>query len=148
MPPGFNPTGVMTAKASLDHVPLLESATFRSCRCQSGCHAEDSRRGGTPLSDCPWPYERALLSGVILSDGKEAGPEVTTNEVSVTRDISNTLQIPVLAGRAFADSDTPDAQPVSYHQPGIPAPNKFLLRDEFRGAPCCCRFSTKPTRIS
>jgi hypothetical protein len=58
------------------------------------------------------PYERALLSGVVLSDGKEAGREITTNEVYVTPGYFDTLQIPVLAGRTFTDSDAPDSQPV------------------------------------
>jgi hypothetical protein len=58
------------------------------------------------------PYERALLSAVTLSNGKDAGKEVTTNLVYVTPGYFETLQIPVLAGRTFTDSDSPDAQPV------------------------------------
>jgi hypothetical protein len=58
------------------------------------------------------PYERAPLSGVLLSDGQEAGQEVTTNEVYVTPGYFDTLQIPVLGGRTFTDSDAPDSQPV------------------------------------
>ena len=47
------------------------------------------------------PFERALLSAVNLSDGKEAGQEITTNQVYVTPGYFDTLQIPVLAGRTF-----------------------------------------------
>jgi hypothetical protein len=58
------------------------------------------------------PYERALLHGVTISDGKEAGQGVMTNAVYVTHGYFDTLQIPVLAGRAFTDADSPDAQHV------------------------------------
>jgi len=57
-------------------------------------------------------YERALLNAVALSGGKEAGQEITTNEVYVTPSYFDTLQIPVLAGRTFTDADGPDAQRV------------------------------------
>jgi ABC-type antimicrobial peptide transport system permease subunit len=56
------------------------------------------------------PYERALTSGVTISDGKEAGQSVTTNLVYVTPGYFDTLQIPVIAGRAFTDADSPGAQ--------------------------------------
>src|SRR5262249_35022027 len=58
------------------------------------------------------PYERAVLSGVTLSDGKQAGQQVMTNQVYITPGYFDTLQIPVLAGRAFTDADGPDAQQV------------------------------------
>jgi ABC-type antimicrobial peptide transport system permease subunit len=58
------------------------------------------------------PYERALLNAVTLSDGNEAGQQVTTNQVYVTPGYFETLQIPVLAGRTFTDADSADAQPV------------------------------------
>jgi hypothetical protein len=53
-----------------------------------------------------------LLDGVNLNDGKEAGQEITANEVYVTPGYFDSLQIPVLAGRTFTDSDAPDSQPV------------------------------------
>jgi MacB-like periplasmic core domain len=58
------------------------------------------------------PYERALLNAVTLSDGKDAGREITTNQVYVTPGYFETLQIPILGGRAFTDADGPDTQPV------------------------------------
>jgi macrolide transport system ATP-binding/permease protein len=112
MPPGFNPIGVITAKASLDDVRYHKPETFRkllnaSLAAMRQIPGVDNASVGLTL-----PYERALLSGVTLTDGKEAGQEITTNQVYVTPGYFDTLQIPVLAGRTFTDSDAPDAQPV------------------------------------
>ena len=59
------------------------------------------------------PYERALNSGVALSDGKEAGQQVMTGVVYVTSDYFGALQIPVLMGRSFTEADGPDSQHVA-----------------------------------
>ena len=59
------------------------------------------------------PYERALFNGVRLSSGKEAGQTISTNQVYVTPGYFETMQIPVLEGRAFTDADGPDDQPVT-----------------------------------
>ena len=112
MPPGFNPSGVITAKASLDDVRYYLPAAFRklldaSLATMGQIPGVQSAAVGLTL-----PYERALLSAVTLRDGKEAGRQITTNEVYVTPGYFDTLQIPVLAGRTFIDSDTTDAQPV------------------------------------
>ena len=58
------------------------------------------------------PYERALINGVYLRDGKESGRGVETNEVYVTPGYFDTLQIAVVAGRAFTDADSPDTMQV------------------------------------
>ncbi len=112
MPPGFNPNGVITAKASLDDVRYQEPAAFRKLLDASLATMREIPGVQNASVGLTLPYERALLSGVILSDGKEAGQEITTNQVYVTPGYFDTLQIPVLAGRAFTDSDSPDAQPV------------------------------------
>jgi predicted permease len=112
MPPGFNPNGVITAKASLDDVRYHEPATFRKLLNASLATMRQIPGVQNASVGLTLPYERALLNGVILGDSKEAGQEITTNEVYVTPGYFDTLQIPVLAGRTFTDSDTPDAQPV------------------------------------
>src|ERR1700730_13262086 len=112
MPPGFNPSGVITAKASLDDVRYYEPATFRKLLDASLATMRQIPGVQDASVGLTLPYERALLSAVTLSDGKEAGQEITTNEVYVTPSYFDTLQIPVLAGRTFTDSDAPDAQPV------------------------------------
>jgi predicted permease len=112
MPPGFNPDGVITAKASLDDVRYYQPVSFRkllNSSLDAMRQIPGVQRAAVGLT---LPYERALLSAVTLSNGKDVGKEVTTNLVYVTPGYFETLQIPVLAGRTFTDSDSPDAQPV------------------------------------
>ena len=127
MPPGFNPTGVITAKASLDDVRYHDPAAFRrllndSVATMRGIPGVKNAAVGLTL-----PYERALLSGVTFSDGKEAGQQITTNQIYVTPGYFETLQIPLLAGRTFTDADGPDAQRVVVI-------NRAFARKFFHGA--------------
>ncbi len=126
MPPGFNPSGVITAKASLDDRRYYEPATFRKLLNRSLATMRQIPGVQNASVGLTLPYERALLSGVVLSDGQEAGQEVTTNEVYVTPGYFDTLQIPVLGGRPFTDSDAPDSQPVVII-------NQAFARKFFRG---------------
>ena len=112
MPPGFNPTGVITAKASLDNARYHDPAAFRKLLNDSLGAMREIPGVQNAAVGLTLPYERALLNSVTLSDGKEAGQQVTTNQVYVTPRYFDTLQIPVLAGRAFTDADRPDAQHV------------------------------------
>jgi macrolide transport system ATP-binding/permease protein len=110
MPPGFNPTGVITAKASLDDVRYHDPAVFRTLLNESLASMRKIPGVRNAAVGLTLPYERALLDSVTLRDGKEAGREITTNWVYITPAYFETLQIPVLAGRAFTDADGPDAQ--------------------------------------
>jgi macrolide transport system ATP-binding/permease protein len=112
LPPGFNPSGVLTAKASLDDARYHDPAAFRRLLDQSVAAMRQIPGVQDAAVGLTLPYERALLSGVALSDGKQAGQEITTNQVYVTPGYFDTLQVPVLAGRTFTDSDAPDGQPV------------------------------------
>ena len=112
MPPGFNPNGVITAKASLDDARYHEPANFRKLLTASLATMRRIPGVQNASVGLTLPYERALLDGVNLNDGKEAGQEITANEVYVTPGYFDSLQIPVLAGRTFTDSDAPDSQPV------------------------------------
>ena len=112
LPPGFNPDGVITAKASLDDVRYYEPASFRKLLNSSLDAMRQIPGVENAAVGLTLPYERALLSAVKVSEGKEAGLEITTNQVYVTPGYFETLQIPVLAGRTFSDSDAPDTQPV------------------------------------
>jgi predicted permease len=112
MPPGFNPTGVITAKASLDDVRYHDPAAFRKLLTDSLTSLRKTPGIQSAAVGLTLPYERALLSAVTLRDGKEAGRQITTNQVYVTPHYFETLQIPLLAGRTFTDADSADAQHV------------------------------------
>jgi predicted permease len=112
MPPGFNPTGVVTAKVSLDDVRYREPDAFRKLLTDSLVAMSQIPGVQSAAVGLTLPYERALLNGVRLSSGKRSGQTVTTNQVYVSPDYFEALQIPVLQGRTFTGSDGPDAQRV------------------------------------
>ena len=137
MPPGFNPTGVITAKASLDDVRYQDPATFRKLLNESLAAMREIPGVKNAAVGLTLPYERAPLNSVKLTGGQDSGREITTNEVYVTPGYFETLQIPVLAGRAFTDADGPNAQPVvianqtfarKFFHEGNPV-GRFLNRD-------------------
>jgi predicted permease len=112
MPPGFNPSGVITAKASLDEVRYRDPAAFRKLLDESLASMRQISGVQNAALGLTLPYERPVIDGVILRDGQEAGREISTNEVYVTPSYFDTLQIAVVAGRPFTDADSPDAQHV------------------------------------
>jgi predicted permease len=113
LPPGFNPTNVMTAKASLDDARYHDQAAFlglldRSLTAMRQIPGVENAGFGLTLPD-----ERALNDGVLLHDGPQAGQQVGTDFVYVSPGYFQTLQIPLLAGRTFSQSDGPNAQTVA-----------------------------------
>jgi predicted permease len=141
LPPGFNPEGVMTGKASLDDVRFHDPAAFGKLVDESTSAmlripgVQDAAMG---LS---LPYERGLNDGgVEISDGKEAGRSVQTGLVYVSPDYFKALQIPVLAGRAFTDADGAGGQHVAIV-------NQSFVRKFFHGANPVGRYLDKTTRI-
>ena len=140
MPPGFNPTGVMTAKASLDDVRYHDPAAFRKLLNESLAAMREIPGVRNAAVGLTLPYERALISMVTLSDGKQAGQQAGADEVYVTPGYFETLQIPVLAGRVFTDADGTDAQPVAIV-------NRTFARKFFQGENPVGRHLDKGTRI-
>jgi len=113
LPPGFNPNGVMVAKASLDDARYHDAAAFqklldRGIAAMRQIPGVENAAVGLSL-----PYERVLNNGVTLSDGKEVGRQGQTDVVYATTGYFETLQMPLLAGRFFTDSDGPNAQHVA-----------------------------------
>jgi macrolide transport system ATP-binding/permease protein len=113
LPPGFNPDGVITAKASLDDVRFHDPAAFRKLLDESTAAMRQIPGVQNAAVGLSLPFERALNDGVTLSDGKEAGQQDGTDVTYVTPGYFGTLQMPVLAGRVFTDADGPNTQHVA-----------------------------------
>jgi len=141
LPPGFNPNGVMTGKASLDDARFHDPAAFRKLL-DAGTAAMRQIPGVQNAAvGLSLPYERALVDGALtISDGKEAGQNVETNEVYITPGYFETLQIPVLIGRSFTEEDGPDAQRVAIV-------NQAFMRRLFHGANPVGRYVDKNMMI-
>jgi len=74
LPPGFNPTGVMTARASLDNVRYHDASAFRKLLNKSLATMREIPGVQYAAVGLSLPYERALnAGGIAISDGKEAG---------------------------------------------------------------------------
>ncbi|HEY2461988.1 MAG TPA: ABC transporter permease [Candidatus Acidoferrum sp.] len=113
LPPGFNPEGVMTAKASLDDARYHDAAAFRKLLSDSTAAMRQIPGVQDAAVGLSLPFERALNDGVTLSDGKEAGQQEGTDVVYVTPGYFSTLQMPLIAGRVFTDGDGANTQSVA-----------------------------------
>ena len=112
LPPGFNANGLMTAKASLDDVRYHDPAAFRRLMDESTASMRRIPGVTNAAVGLTLPFERALNDEVQLHDGPQAGQHIGTDLVYVTPGYFETLEIPLLAGRAFTGSDGADTQPV------------------------------------
>jgi predicted permease len=106
LPPGFDATHVMTAKASLNaehynnpivFADLLDKSLAAMRRIPG---VEDAAVG---LSV---PYERGLNYSLTIMDGPQVGKDTVSNLTYVTPGYFSTLRIPLLMGRGFVSSDT------------------------------------------
>jgi predicted permease len=141
LPSGFNPTGVLTAKASLDDARFHDPAAFRKLLKESTAAMRQIPGVQHASVGLSLPYERSLITGgIAISDGKEGGQKVMADEVYTTPDYFAALQIPVLAGRSFTEADGPDTQRV-----GIV--NQMFVRKFFHGANPVGRYLDKDTMI-
>src|SRR6516165_565191 len=113
LPPGFNPNGIMVAKASLDDVRYHNPATFRKLLDQSTAAMRRIPGVQNAAVGLNLPYEFVGNDLVTLSDGKEAGHQGGADWVYVTPGYFDTLRMPVLAGRVFTDADGPNTQKVA-----------------------------------
>lgn len=114
LPPGFNPSGVMTARASLDDARYHDAAAFQKLLNESITAMRQIPGVQSVAVGLSLPYERSLIfGGIAISDGKEAGQTAMADEVYVTPDYFATLQVPFLGGRAFTEADGPNTQRVA-----------------------------------
>lgn len=112
LPPGFNAAGVMTAKASLDDARYHDPEAFQKLIVTSISSMTRIPGVTSAAMGLTLPYERTLNDSVLLHDGDMAGKQVGTDEIYVSPGYFNTLQIPLLQGRDFGNTDGPNAQPV------------------------------------
>jgi predicted permease len=140
LPPGFNPNGVMVAKASLDDARYHDPAAFRKLLDDSTAAMRQIPGVENAAVGLSLPYESTLNDGVTLSDGKEAGRQEGTDEVYVTPGYFDTLQMPLLAGRTFADADGANTQRVA-------VVNQAFARKFYGGSNPVGRYVNKDTLI-
>ncbi len=140
LPPGFNPNGVMVAKASLDDARYHDPATFRKLLDESTAAMRQIPGVQNAAVGLSLPYERALNDGVTLSDGKEAGRQYGTDVVYVTPEYFAALQMPLLAGRFLTDADGPNTQHVT-------VVNQSFARKFYDGTNPVGRYVNKDTLI-
>jgi predicted permease len=140
LPPGFNPNGVMIAKASVDDVRFHDPAAFRKLLNEGTAAMRQIPGVQNAAVGLSLPYERTLNDGVTLSDGKEAGQRDETDVVYVTPGYFGTLQMPLLAGRVFTDADGPNAEHVA-------AVNQSFARKFYGGTNPVGRYINKDTLI-
>jgi predicted permease len=113
LPPGFNPNGVMTAKASLADARYYDPVAFTKLLSESTAALRRIPGVQNAAVGLTLPYERALNDGVDLHDGPQAGHSVGTDVVYVTAGYFETLEMPLLAGRTITDADGRHVQPVA-----------------------------------
>ena len=113
LPPGFNPDGVITAKASLDDARYKDSPAFQQLMTASIASMQRIPGVQSAAVGLTLPYERTLNDGVLLHDGPQTGKNVGADVVYVTPSFFDVLQMPLSRGRAFTDADGPNSRPVA-----------------------------------
>ena len=113
LPPGFNPKGVMTAKASLDDARYRDPAAFHKLLSESIAAMEHIPGVTSAAVGLNLPFERTLNEGVRLHNGPHAGKTVGTDVIYATPGYFRTLEIPLLSGRDFTGADGADTQQVA-----------------------------------
>jgi len=113
LPPGFNPQGVMTAKASLDDARYQDQAAFQ--RLMSSSVAAMNQIPGVQAAGVglSLPFERALNGGVLLHDGPRTEKRIGSDFLYATPGFFEALEMKLIAGRTFTPADGPEAPPVA-----------------------------------
>jgi predicted permease len=113
LPPGFNPQGVMTAKASLDDARYRDAGASDQLYRESVAAMQRIPGVESAAAGLSIPYERSLNDGLTLQDGPNAGQPAITGFAYVTPGYFETLEIPLRAGRTFVNADRRGTQPVA-----------------------------------
>jgi macrolide transport system ATP-binding/permease protein len=138
LPPGFNPQGIITAKASLDEVRYQDPAVFRKLLNESLASMRTIPGVKNAAVGLTLPYERAPIDGLI-TDPSNTERKIATYNLYVTPDYFDTLEMPVTKGRAFTESDGPDALSVVII-------NQTFARKFFHGVDPVGRYLTRKNK--
>lgn len=135
LPPGFNSQGIITAKASLDEGRYQDPAVFRKLLNESLASMRAIPGVKNAAVGLALPYERGPMDGNI-TDPSNPGQKIAAYDLYVTPAYFDTLQIRVIEGRAFTESDGPDAAPVAII-------NETFARKFFHGSDPVGRYLTR-----
>jgi len=113
LPPGFDATNVMTAKASLTAVGYNDPPRFLGLLDKSLASIRRIPGVEDAAVGLSVPYERGLNYVVTLKDGPQAGKQDGSNLTYATSGYFSTLRIPLLSGRGFLSSDSATSEPVA-----------------------------------
>jgi predicted permease len=113
LPPGFDPHGVLIAKASLDDARFHDPAAFEKLITESTAAMARIPGVQSAAVGLSVPYERALNDYAQVADGPDAGHGDASETAWITPAYFQTLGIRLLAGRAFTPSDTSTSEPVA-----------------------------------
>ncbi|MGP0074726.1 MAG: ABC transporter permease [Bryobacteraceae bacterium] len=113
LPPGFDPHNVMTATASLDDARYHDAGAFQKLLEESVAAMRQIPGVRDAAVGLSVPYERGLNDGIAIPDGKRAGTRSASSVAYATPGYFSTLRIPLLAGRAIGESDSPTSERVA-----------------------------------
>ncbi len=113
LPPGFNPNGVMAAKASLNEARYRDPAKFQQLLNTSITAMKQIPGVRNAAMGLSLPFETALNEGVKLHNGPHAGKMVGTDVIYVTPGYFATLEMALISGRDFSAADGSETQPVA-----------------------------------
>ncbi len=113
LPPGFDATNVMTAKATLNAGQYNNPIAFAGLLDKSLASIKRIPGVEDAAVGLSVPYERGLNDSLNFVDGPHAGSRTSSNIAYVTPGYFSTLRIPLLMGRGLLSSDTSTSQPVA-----------------------------------
>lgn len=113
LPPGFDPHDVLTATASLDDARYHNAAAFQALLAKSVAGLRQIPGVRDAAVGLSVPYERGLNDLITIPEGKNAGTRASSSVGYVTPGYFSTLRIPLLAGRAIREADSPASERVA-----------------------------------
>ncbi|HEY6307637.1 MAG TPA: ABC transporter permease [Candidatus Angelobacter sp.] len=112
LPPGFDASNVLTARASLDNPRYHDPAAFQSLVRESLAAMKQIPGVESAAVGLSLPYEVGLNDGVKILDAPKGKDELGSSTAYITPEYFRALRIPILAGRAFTDDDASTSEPV------------------------------------